>query len=153
MRFGGGEGPARFATAICGNQTDVASEPVSSPRARPGEDEPGPDPWCGLEPGFVRSVAADRLKALGHPDRLRIVEALSRASMNVTETAAAVEIPNAAVSRHLRVLADAQIVRCSRSGNYVLYVLADRDVVRLALVAYRGAGQQARRRLMIGRPM
>lgn len=101
---------------------------------------------------FVMSQA-DRLKALGHPDRLRIVEALSRTSMNVGGIAAAVRMPNAAVSRHLRVLADAEIVRCSRRGNYVLYVLADRDVIRLALVAYRGAGQQARRRLMIGRPM
>lgn len=106
-----------------------------------------------MEPAFVRDVAADRLKALGHPDRLRIVEALSRTSMNVGGIAAAVQMPNATVSRHLRVLADAEIVRCSRRGNHVLYVLADRDVIRLALVAYRGAGQQARRRLMLGRPM
>ena len=29
--------------------------------------------WSGLAPEFVRSAAADRLKALGHHDRLRIV--------------------------------------------------------------------------------
>lgn len=98
---------------------------------------------------FVRGAAADRLKALGHPERLRIVEALAGSSMNVTELAACVGLPHPTVSRHLRVLADAEVVRCSRRGNFVLYVLADRDVARLALVAYRGAGAQARRRLRI----
>jgi DNA-binding transcriptional ArsR family regulator len=106
-----------------------------------------------MAPDFVRRAAADRLKALGHPDRLRIVEALAGASMNVSELAARVRLPTAAVSRHLRVLASAEIVRCSPRGNFVLYVLADRDVARLALVAYRGAGAQARRRLTIRRPV
>ncbi|MGD9735972.1 MAG: ArsR/SmtB family transcription factor [Solirubrobacterales bacterium] len=108
-----------------------------------------PDPWDGLEPGFVRDAAADRLKALGHHDRLRIVEVLARRCLTVSEIAAAVRLPHATVSRHLRVLDAADIVRSSRSGNFVSYVLADSDVVRLALLAYRGAGRQARRRLTI----
>lgn len=102
-------------------------------------------PWNGLAPEFVRSVAADRLKALGHHDRLRIVEALAGGGKNVGELAAALGMPSATVSRHLRVLHDAQVVLCSRRGNFVLYVLADRDVARLAAVAYSGAGKQARR--------
>jgi len=101
--------------------------------------------WSGLAPEFVRSAAADRLKALGHHDRLRIVEALAGGPKNVSELAAATGMPNAAVSRHLRVLHDAQAVDCSRRGNFVLYVLADREVARMAAVAYRGAGKQARR--------
>lgn len=105
-----------------------------------------------MAPDFVRRAAADRLKALGHPDRLRIVEALAGASMSVGELAARARLPTATVSRHLRVLASAEIVRCSRRGNFVLYVLADRDVARLALVAYRGASAQAKRRLTIRGP-
>lgn len=103
------------------------------------------DAWNGLEPGFVRSAAADRLKALGHHDRLRIVEALASGGKNVSEIAAVVGMPSASVSRHLRVLHDADVVECSRRANFVLYVLADREVARLAAVAYRGAGAQARR--------
>jgi DNA-binding transcriptional ArsR family regulator len=38
------------------------------------------------------------------------------------------------VSRHLKVLHDADMVECSRRGNYVPYVLADREVSRLAVI-------------------
>lgn len=108
--------------------------------------------WSGLAPEFVRSVAADRLKALGHHDRLRIVEALASGGKNVSEIAATLGMPNATVSRHLRVLHDAQVVECSRRGNFVLYVLADREVARLAAVAYSGAGKQARRLMAFAPP-
>lgn len=130
--------------------------PVDSPRfvrgdggSAPGRSVPA---WSGLAPEFVRSVAADRLKALGHHDRLRIVEALAGGGKNVSEIAAAAGMGAAAVSRHLRVLHDAQVVECSRRGNFVLYVLADREVARLAAVAYSGAGKQARRLMAFTQP-
>lgn len=109
------------------------------------------DVWGGLAPTFVRSAAADRLRALGHHDRLRIIEALAGGPKHVSEIAAMVRMPAGTVSRHLRVLHDAQVVECSRRGNFALYVLADRDVARLAAIAYRGAGTQARR-LMAAAP-
>jgi len=90
-----------------------------------------PDVWGGLAPGFVRTAAADRLRALGHHDRLRIIEVLAAGPKNVSDIAAAVRMPAGTVSRHLRVLYDAQVVECSRRGNFALYVLADRDVARL----------------------
>lgn len=108
------------------------------------------DGWSGLAPEFVRTAAADRLKALGHHDRLRIVEALASGGKNVGEIAAAVGMPSASVSRHLRILHEARVVECSRRGNLVLYVLADREVARLAAVAYRGAGVQTRRLMAFG---
>jgi DNA-binding transcriptional ArsR family regulator len=100
----------------------------------------------------VRSVATDRLKALGHHDRLLIVEVLAGGGRNVSEIAASLRIPNATVSRHLRVLHDAHVVECSRRGNFVLYVLADREVARLAAVAYSSAGKQARRLMAFALP-
>lgn len=130
--------------------------PVDSPRFARGDGGSAPGPsvpaWSGLAPEFVRSVAADRLKALGHHDRLRIVEALASGGKNVSEIAAAVGMATAAVSRHLRVLHDAQVVESSRRGNFVLYVLADREVARLAAVAYSGAGKQARRLMAFTQP-
>jgi DNA-binding transcriptional ArsR family regulator len=130
--------------------------PAKPPQPTPQIDTAGGDtsgaPWNGLAPEFVRSAAANRLKALGHHDRLRIVEALAGGGKNVSEIAAATGIPNATASRHLRVLHDAQVVECSRRGNFVLYVLADRDVTRLAAVAYRGAGKQAKRLVALAPP-
>ena len=129
--------------------------PEHSPRFARGDGGSAPGrsvPWSGLAPEFVRSVAADRLKALGHHDRLRIVEALAGGGKNVSEIAAALGMATATVSRHLRVLHDAQVVECSRRGNFVLYVLADREVARLAAVAYSGAGKHARRLMALTQP-
>jgi len=112
--------------------------------ASDGEESPQ-STWQGLAPGFVRAAAADRLKALAHPDRLRIVEALAGGPRTVSQLAAAVGRPLNMVSRNLRVLRDARVVQCSKRGNSVLYVLGDRDVARLAAVAYRGAGGQLRK--------
>lgn len=102
-------------------------------------------PWDGLDSAFVRSAAAERLRVLGHHERLHIVEALSGGAKNVSAIAAETELSHATVSRHLRVMYEAQVVDCSRRGNFVLYVLADREVARLAAVAYRGASEHARR--------
>jgi ArsR family transcriptional regulator len=100
----------------------------------------------------VREAAADRLKALAHPDRLRIVEALAGGPKTVTEIGAVLGRSMNVVSRNLRVLRDAKVVQSSKRGNSVLYVLADRDVARLAAVAYRGAGSQVRKMVSLAPP-
>ena len=101
--------------------------------------------WDGLSPTFVRAAAADRLKALAHPDRLRIVETLAGGPKTVSQISALLGCSINATSRNLRVLRDAQVVQCSKRGNSVLYALSDRDVARLVAVAYRGAGGQLRK--------
>lgn len=100
---------------------------------------------AGLEAEFVRDAAADRLRALAHPDRLRIIEVLSSGPAYVGQIAARLGISVGCASRHLRALHAARLVDRSQHGNHVLYVLADRDVLRLAAVAYRGAATQVRR--------
>jgi DNA-binding transcriptional ArsR family regulator len=93
----------------------------------------------------VRDAAAQRLRALAHPDRLRIIEVLSSGPRHVGEIAAALGMPIGSVSRHLRALHDASLVVRSQRGNHVLYAIGDGDVARLAAVAYRGAATQVRR--------
>ncbi len=87
-------------------RADSEARAVSDGGRMSGAESGGesPDAWGGLAPTFVRSAAADRLKALGHHDRLRIVEALAAGPKNVSEIAAAVGMPAGTVSRHLRVL-------------------------------------------------
>lgn len=67
--------------------------------------------------------AADLFAALSCPTRLRIVCALSQADHTVRDLARASQCSQANVSGHLRLLRRANIVRCERSGNYVLYHL------------------------------
>ncbi len=93
----------------------------------------------------MRSVAAERLKALAHPDRLRIVEVLIRQPTHVGEIASKVGLPLETTSRHMRLLHGAGIVERSQHGNRALYALSDREVSRLVVVAYLGAAAQARR--------
>lgn len=106
---------------------------------------PSASPWDGLSPFYVRSTAAQRLKALGHPDRLRIVEVLTQHPTTVGEIAARAGLSLRTASRHMGILYAAGIAERSHHGNHVLYALADREVPRLAAVAYRGAAVQARR--------
>ena len=120
---------------------------ADSAHARPvsGDGSSGSAPWAGLSPEFVRNAAARRLKALGHADRLRIVELLARGPAHVGEIATALGLSLDTASRHLRVLRAVGLVRGSQRGNHVLYALADREVARLATAAYRGAAVQAHR--------
>lgn len=110
-------------------------------------DRNGPKsrPWDGLSAVYVRGAAAERLRALGHPDRLRIVEVLTRGPAHVGELSAQLGLPLATVSRHVRALHAARIVESSRDGNRVLYVLSHRETAQLAAFAYRDAAAQARR--------
>lgn len=117
---------------------------------RPGSGAPSSEgPWGGLSADFVRERAACRLRVLGHPARLRIVEVLARSPANVGDVADAADLTPSVTSRHLRELHGAGLVDRSQGGNFVLYALADRDVARLVAVAYRGAVTDVRRVLAL----
>lgn len=75
----------------------------SLPRSQDRDDGPSvpsASPWDGLSPVYVRSTAAQRLKALGHPGRLRIVEVLTQHPTTVGEIAARAGISLRTASRH-----------------------------------------------------
>lgn len=97
----------------------------------------------------MRERAACRLRVLGHPARLRIVEVLARSPANVGDVADAADLTPSVTSRHLRELHGAGLVDRSQGGNFVLYALAGRDVARLVAVAYRGAVTDVRRVLAL----
>lgn len=131
------------------NAYPVMSNP-SRPRLRSAPPErssngQGRPPWGGLSGKVVRDAAAGRIRALGHVDRLRIVEVLSRAPANVGDIATRLGLSPTVTSRHLRELHAAQIVDRAQDGNHVVYSLADRDAARLVAAAYAGAATQVRR--------
>jgi len=63
-------------------------------------------------------------KALGHPTRLEIVEALARREHCVCELVAMVPGSQATTSRHLEVLLKTGIVERRRDGVRMIYALA-----------------------------
>lgn len=68
--------------------------------------------------------AATRFAALGDPTRLGLVTRLGNGSRySLTQLAAGQAVTRQAISKHLRVLERAHIVRCQRRGREVLYAL------------------------------
>jgi ArsR family transcriptional regulator len=68
-------------------------------------------------------VRADILKALAHPVRVMIVEALSKRDRCVCELNALADIDQSNISRHLAILKRAGIVADRRDGMRVFYHL------------------------------
>jgi DNA-binding transcriptional ArsR family regulator len=68
--------------------------------------------------------AARFFQALGDPTRLALLEELRGGARNVGALVAALGCPQPKVSRHLRALREAGLVRDRREGRNVVYVLA-----------------------------
>jgi ArsR family transcriptional regulator len=74
----------------------------------------------GIEPALL-SRAAETIKLLGHPERLKIVEILESGESTVSEIQAELDLPQAIVSQHLAKLRGLGIVAAERDGVHVYY--------------------------------
>jgi len=84
---------------------------------------------------LVRSVspavlqrAAEIIKLLGHPERLKIVEVLEEDEATVTDIQEALGLPQAIVSQHLAKMRGADIVTARRDGVHVYYRIKEAKV-------------------------
>lgn len=68
-------------------------------------------------------------KALGHPQRLEIVEQLGQGPRSVDALAAKLQLPIANVSQHLQGMRRAGLVAAERRGKFVVYRLTDPAVL------------------------
>jgi DNA-binding transcriptional ArsR family regulator len=68
---------------------------------------------------------AEKLKALGEPMRLRIVDRLRSGPLNVGELAVALEAEVVTVSHHLGVLRTAGLVVREKQGRFAVYRLEE----------------------------
>ncbi|NLY56059.1 MAG: winged helix-turn-helix transcriptional regulator [Firmicutes bacterium] len=73
--------------------------------------------------------AADFLKLLAHPTRLRIVAALSKGERCVSNLENLLELKQANVSQHLSLLTRAGLLASRRDGMRTCYRLVDEKVV------------------------
>ncbi|MCX7699550.1 MAG: metalloregulator ArsR/SmtB family transcription factor [Gemmataceae bacterium] len=65
--------------------------------------------------------AAECLKTLAHPHRLRIVQMLLRGRYTVGELAEACDIPSHMASEHLRLMQRCGLLACEKDGRRAYY--------------------------------
>ncbi len=84
-----------------------------------------------LLPMEVLEQAAECLRAIAHPHRLRMLELLLKGRYTVGELAEACEIPSNVASEHLRLLQRCGVLEREREGRRTYYRVAKRQIGRL----------------------
>ena len=74
---------------------------------------------------------AETFKVLSHPNRLKIIHALSRVEMCVCDLASLLDSTESAVSHQLRLLRTMRLVKYRREGKLAYYSLDDEHVQQL----------------------
>ena len=77
-------------------------------------------------------IENDIFKALGDPTRRAIFEKLASGGMNASALREGMTISQPAMSQHLSVLRDAQLVREERQGRFVMYEVDPEGLVHIA---------------------
>lgn len=72
--------------------------------------------------------AAECLRTLAHPLRLRMVQMLLQQDFTVGELAEACEIPSHMASEHLRLMQRCQLLESRREGRRVYYGVAEQHL-------------------------
>jgi DNA-binding transcriptional ArsR family regulator len=84
-----------------------------------------------LSPLGAFEEAAECLKVLGHPIRLRMVEILMQGEFPVREIAEFCQLPPHQTCEHLRILKSHGLLKSHRRGRSVFYEIADSRLPRL----------------------
>ena len=71
------------------------------------------------------SEAAECLRTLAHPHRLRMVQMLLQGRFTVGELAEACEIPSHMASEHLRLMQRSGFLAPEKEGRFVYYAVAE----------------------------
>ena len=74
------------------------------------------------------NMAAELLKALGHPVRLRMVSGICRDECNVNQVVKRLGLPQSTVSQHLAILKAHGIVAPQKTGVSTCYKVVDERV-------------------------
>jgi len=82
-------------------------------------------------PDELVELIARRLRAVGEPMRIRILDRLRDGEATVGELSDALAASQQNVSKHLAVLAEAGIVGRRKDGNHVHYGIVDEGVLTL----------------------
>ena len=81
----------------------------------------------GIDPAMLKR-AADIIKLLGHPERLKIVESLEGGELSVSAICDLCDLEQAICSQHLSRLRRHRVVTARRDGQNVLYRVVEPKV-------------------------
>ena len=81
---------------------------------------------------------ASRFKALGEPNRLKIIQLLHKQDLTVTQLVDKTSLSQSNVSQHLKILINVGLIKKQRFGLNALYFIADETLAELCGVACRG---------------
>jgi DNA-binding transcriptional ArsR family regulator len=115
------------------------------PHVRVNCDPPWPPAVVYAAPFVIREEASEpvppellrTVRAVGDETRLRILRLVAERPRSTEELAPLLRLSEPALSRQLRLLAEAGLVAASRSGYYVLYA-ADREALERLPELLRG---------------
>ncbi len=82
----------------------------------------------GLSSLECLTEAAERLKCVAHPQRLRIIELLLNGEFTVGEISEICQLEQSVTSIHLRLLHSKKFLKSHRSNRYVYYSLLEKRV-------------------------
>lgn len=113
------------------------------PKKRRSSDDPAPPravPTCDPHEHVGGAMAIDTdaceraaaiFRALGDPQRLRILMILEASERCVTELCDVLDDNMPAISQRLRLLKSQRVIRSRREGKHIFYALADAHISRL----------------------
>lgn len=84
-------------------------------------------------------LKAEFLKALAHSTRLRITEGLIKAEgkeLSVMDIVESLELPQATISQHLKILKAAGIIEGDRHGTKIIYRIKNDQVKEIAKIIF-----------------
>jgi DNA-binding transcriptional ArsR family regulator len=73
--------------------------------------------------------AAESLRTLAHPHRLRIIQMLAHGKYSVGELAEACELSSAMTSEHLRLMQQSGMLVSEKKGRKVYYEICEQHVI------------------------
>lgn len=79
----------------------------------------------------LQSLQADLMAALGHPNRVKIVDFLRSGERCVCEIVPALGLEQSNLSRHLKVLREVGILESRKEGVSVYYKVSDPRIFKL----------------------
>lgn len=92
-------------------------------------------------------LTADLFKALGHPDRLAMLEKLAEKPWCVCDLALNLGLNKSVASKHLSLLYGTGVISLEKKGTQVIYTLAAPCVVDMSRCSYRAILEEKKKRL------
>ena len=83
-----------------------------------------------LRNDFLLEVC-DKIKVLGHPLRIKIVEHLEKGDASVSQIMKSLDISQPITSQHLLLMKSKGILRSRREGNVIIYSIKDTMILGL----------------------